>query len=120
MEVQVVADGQGGVAILGERECSIQRRHQKLVEEAPSVALTDDQRETLMATCEKAMRAINYSNVGTLEFLYERGNFYFMEMNTRIQVEHTVTEMVTGLDLVREQIKLASGAPLSPAFTGRS
>src|SRR5205814_1939926 len=119
IEVQVVADGMGGVAILGERECSIQRRHQKLVEEAPSVALDDNQRETLMAVCEKAMRAINYSNVGTLEFLYEKGNFYFMEMNTRIQVEHTVTEMVTGLDLVREQIKLAAGEPLSPAFTGR-
>ncbi|MDB4968256.1 MAG: acetyl-CoA carboxylase, biotin carboxylase [Myxococcales bacterium] len=119
IEVQVVADGRGGVAILGERECSIQRRHQKLVEEAPSVALDDKQRETLMAVCEKAMRAINYSNVGTMEFLYEKGNFYFMEMNTRIQVEHTVTEMVTGLDLVREQIKLAAGEPLSSTFTGR-
>jgi len=119
IEVQVVADGKGGVAILGERECSIQRRHQKLVEEAPSIALTDEEREKLMAICEKAMRSINYSNVGTMEFLYERGNFYFMEMNTRIQVEHTVTEMVTGLDLVREQIKLADGERLSPTFTGR-
>jgi acetyl-CoA carboxylase biotin carboxylase subunit len=119
IEVQVVADGKGGVAILGERECSIQRRHQKLVEEAPSIALTDEEREKLMAVCEKAMRSINYSNVGTMEFLYERGNFYFMEMNTRIQVEHTVTEMVTGLDLVREQIKLADGERLSPTFTGR-
>jgi acetyl-CoA carboxylase, biotin carboxylase subunit len=119
IEVQVVADGMGGVAILGERECSIQRRHQKLVEEAPSVALTDAEREKLLAICEKAMRSINYSNVGTMEFLYERGNFYFMEMNTRIQVEHTVTEMVTGLDLVREQIKLAAGEPLSSAFHGR-
>jgi acetyl-CoA carboxylase biotin carboxylase subunit len=119
IEVQVVADGKGGVAILGERECSIQRRHQKLVEEAPSIALTDDEREKLMAVCEKAMRAINYSNVGTMEFLYEKGKFYFMEMNTRIQVEHTVTEMVTGLDLVREQIKLADGERLSPTFTGR-
>jgi acetyl-CoA carboxylase biotin carboxylase subunit len=119
IEVQVVADGQGGVAILGERECSIQRRHQKLVEEAPSVALTDSERERLLAICEKAMRSINYSNVGTMEFLYEGGNFYFMEMNTRIQVEHTVTEMVTGLDLVREQIKLAWGERLSPTFTGR-
>jgi acetyl-CoA carboxylase, biotin carboxylase subunit len=119
IEVQVVADGKGGVAILGERECSIQRRHQKLVEEAPSVALSDQERETLMTVCEKAMRSINYANVGTMEFLYENGKFYFMEMNTRIQVEHTVTEMVTGLDLVREQIKLAAGEPLSPAFTGR-
>jgi acetyl-CoA carboxylase, biotin carboxylase subunit len=119
IEVQVVADGKGGVAILGERECSIQRRHQKLVEEAPSAALGDDERAKLLGVCEKAVRSINYANVGTMEFLYERGHFYFMEMNTRIQVEHTVTEMVTGLDLVREQIKLAAGEPLSPTFTGR-
>jgi acetyl-CoA carboxylase biotin carboxylase subunit len=119
IEVQVVADGIGGVAILGERECSIQRRHQKLVEEAPAIVLTESERERLLGICEKAMRAINYQNVGTMEFLYERGEFYFMEMNTRIQVEHTVTEMVTGLDLVREQIKLAAGESLSPTFTGR-
>src|SRR4051812_42366381 len=119
IEVQIVADGKGGVAALGERECSIQRRHQKLVEEAPSAALNDDERDRLLQMCEKAIREINYANVGTLEFLYEAGNFYFMEMNTRIQVEHTVTEMVTGLDLVREQIKLAAGEPLSPSFTGR-
>ncbi len=120
IEVQIVADGKGGVVALGERECSIQRRHQKLVEEAPSVALTDQQREDLLSICEKAIRGINYSNVGTLEFLLdEKGRFYFMEMNTRIQVEHTVTEMVTGLDLVREQIRLAWGEPLSPSFTGR-
>jgi acetyl-CoA carboxylase, biotin carboxylase subunit len=120
IEVQIVADGKGGVAALGERECSIQRRHQKLVEEAPSAALTDEQREQLLAISEKAIRRINYSNVGTLEYLLdEHGRFYFMEMNTRIQVEHTVTEMVTGLDLVREQIRLAWGEPISPAFTGR-
>ncbi len=119
IEVQVVADGIGGVAILGERECSIQRRHQKLVEEAPAIVLTEAERERLLGICEKAMRAINYRNVGTMEFLYERGEFYFMEMNTRIQVEHTVTEMVTGLDLVREMIKLAAGEALSPGFTGR-
>jgi acetyl-CoA carboxylase biotin carboxylase subunit len=119
IEVQIVADGSGGVVALGERECSIQRRHQKLVEEAPSVALTDGEREQLLALSEKAIRRIGYTNVGTLEFLYERGRFYFMEMNTRIQVEHTVTEMVTGLDLVREQIRLAAGEPLSPSFTGR-
>jgi acetyl-CoA carboxylase, biotin carboxylase subunit len=119
IEVQVVADANGGVAALGERECSIQRRHQKLVEEAPSVAVTEAEREQLLSLCEKAIRGVRYSNVGTLEFLYERGNFYFMEMNTRIQVEHTVTEMVTGLDLVREQIRLAAGEPLSASFTGR-
>jgi len=119
IEVQIVADGRGGVAALGERECSIQRRHQKLVEEAPSAALTDDERDRLLRLCEKAIREIGYANVGTLEFLYEEGHFYFMEMNTRIQVEHTVTEMVTGLDLVREQIKLAAGDDLSPSFTGR-
>jgi acetyl-CoA carboxylase, biotin carboxylase subunit len=120
VEVQIVADGKGGVAALGERECSIQRRHQKLVEEAPSIALTDAQREQLLSICERAIRDIKYSNVGTLEFLLdEHGRFYFMEMNTRIQVEHTVTEMVTGLDLVREQIKLAWGEELSAAFRGR-
>jgi acetyl-CoA carboxylase, biotin carboxylase subunit len=119
IEVQIAADGKGGVAALGERECSIQRRHQKLVEEAPSVALSESEREKLLSICENAIRAIGYSNVGTLEFLYENGEFYFMEMNTRIQVEHTVTEMVTGLDLVREQIKLAWGEPLSQTFTSR-
>jgi acetyl-CoA carboxylase, biotin carboxylase subunit len=120
IEVQIVADGKGGVAALGERECSIQRRHQKLVEEAPSAALSDAQREQLLGISEKAIRRINYSNVGTLEYLLdEHGRFYFMEMNTRIQVEHTVTEMVTGLDLVREQIRLAWGEPLSVSFTGR-
>jgi acetyl-CoA carboxylase biotin carboxylase subunit len=120
IEVQIAADVHGNVAALGERECSIQRRHQKLVEEAPSAALTDAQREELMALCTHAMREIGYSNVGTLEFLMdEHGRFYFMEMNTRIQVEHTVTEMVTGLDLVREQIRLAAGEPLSPTLVGR-
>jgi acetyl-CoA carboxylase biotin carboxylase subunit len=119
IEVQIVADGKGGVAALGERECSIQRRHQKLVEEAPSAALSDEDRDRLLKMSEKAIREINYANVGTLEFLYENGHFYFMEMNTRIQVEHTVTEMVTGLDLVREQIRLAAGERLSPSFIGR-
>src|SRR5262249_31550105 len=94
-------------------------------EAAPWVALSEEEREELLAICQRACAAIGYSNVGTLEFLYDRGvlgnrgRFYFMEMNTRIQVEHTVTEMVTGLDLVREQIKLAAGEPLSPSFTGR-
>ncbi len=120
IEVQIVADIHGNVVALGERECSIQRRHQKMVEEAPSVAITEEQRAELLALCEKACRAIGYSNVGTLEFLLdEQGRFYFMEMNTRIQVEHTVTEMVTGLDLVREQIRLATGERLSSTFAGR-
>jgi acetyl-CoA carboxylase biotin carboxylase subunit len=120
IEVQIVAGGEGRVAALGERECSIQRRHQKLVEEAPSAAVTEEQREELLSLCTRAIGAIGYSNVGTLEFLLDEfGRFYFMEMNTRIQVEHTVTEMVTGLDLVREQIRLAAGEPLSASFTGR-
>jgi acetyl-CoA carboxylase biotin carboxylase subunit len=113
VELQVLADGAGHVACLGERECSIQRRHQKLVEEAPSVALSEERRQDLMARAQTALRDIGYTNVGTLEFLLdEDGSLYFMEMNTRIQVEHTVTEMVTGVDLVREQILLAAGAPL--------
>jgi acetyl-CoA carboxylase biotin carboxylase subunit len=120
IEMQIIADGKGGVAALGERECSIQRRYQKLVEEAPSPALSDGERERLLALCEGAIRRIGYSNVGTLEFLYDGTRFYFLEMNTRIQVEHTVTEMVTGLDLVREQIRLAAGEPLSPTFSGRN
>ena len=115
IEVQIIADGKGSVAALGERECSIQRRHQKLVEEAPSPALSDEERQQLLSLCEKAARHVGYANVGTMEFLYEDGQFYFMEMNTRIQVEHTVTEMVTGLDLVREMIKIAAGHPLSPS-----
>ena len=124
IEVQIVADLHGNVVALAERECSIQRRHQKLVEEAPSVAISDAQREELLALCEGACRAIGYSNVGTLEFLLDADDpkgprFYFMEMNTRIQVEHTVTEMVTGLDLVREQIRLAFGEKLSASFRGR-
>jgi acetyl-CoA carboxylase, biotin carboxylase subunit len=112
VEVQVLGDGQRAVA-LGERECSIQRRHQKLVEEAPSVALDDERRSKLLGVARKATQTIGYKTVGTLEFLLDEDkSFYFMEMNTRIQVEHTVTEEVFGVDLVREQMKLAAGEPL--------
>ena len=112
IEVQVLGDGERAIA-MGERECSIQRRHQKLVEEAPSVALDDARRADLLKIARKATESINYRTVGTLEFLLDEDkNFYFMEMNTRIQVEHTVTEEVFGIDLVREQIRLAAGDPL--------
>jgi acetyl-CoA carboxylase biotin carboxylase subunit len=112
VEVQVLGDGSRAVA-LGERECSIQRRHQKLVEEAPSVALEDSRRAELLGIARKATQAIGYKTVGTLEFLLDEDKrFYFMEMNTRIQVEHTVTEEVFGVDLVREQMRLSAGEPL--------
>jgi acetyl-CoA carboxylase, biotin carboxylase subunit len=112
VEVQVLGDGKRALA-LGERECSIQRRHQKLVEEAPSVALDDDRRSKLLGIARKATESIGYETVGTLEFLLDEDkSFYFMEMNTRIQVEHTVTEEVFGVDLVREQMRLAAGEPL--------
>ncbi len=112
IEVQVLGDGETAIA-MGERECSIQRRHQKLVEEAPSVALDDARRNELLRVARKATQTIGYRTVGTLEFLLDEDKrFYFMEMNTRIQVEHTVTEEVFGIDLVREQIKLAAGEPL--------
>jgi len=112
IEVQVLGDGERAIA-MGERECSIQRRHQKLVEEAPSVALDDARRAELLKIARKATESINYRTVGTLEFLLDEDkSFYFMEMNTRIQVEHTVTEEVFGIDLVREQIRLAAGDPL--------
>ena len=114
IEFQVLADGQGHVVHLGERECSIQRRHQKLVEEAPSVVLTDRQRRKLGRMVVDAARAVGYQNAGTFEFLMdERERFYFLEVNTRLQVEHPITEMVTGVDIVKEQIRIASGEPLS-------
>jgi acetyl-CoA carboxylase biotin carboxylase subunit len=110
IEVQIVGDSHGVVEHLGERECSIQRRHQKLLEEAPSVALDDATRERLTSTAVKAAEALGYQSLGTMEFLLDQdGSFYFMEMNTRLQVEHPVTEMVTGLDLVREQVMIAAG-----------
>ena len=110
IEFQVLCDGEGMALVLGERECSIQRRHQKLVEEAPSVAMTDEQRRDMESTIARAMRDSGYRSAGTLEFLMdEKGNLSFMEMNTRIQVEHPVTEMVTRADLVAEQIRIAAG-----------
>lgn len=114
IEFQVMADEYGNVVHLGERECSIQRRHQKLIEESPSVVMTDDVRERMGNLVVRVIQQVGYSNVGTLEFLVdERGDFYFMEMNTRIQVEHPVTELVTGIDLVRNQILIAAGMPLT-------
>ena len=113
IEFQVLADEKGNVVSLGERECSIQRRHQKLIEEAPSVVVTEELREKMNDLVRKAAKSIGYTNAGTLEFLYHEGNLYFIEMNTRIQVEHGITELVTGIDIVKEQISIASGEELS-------
>ena len=114
IEFQILADSQGNVVHLGERDCSIQRNHQKMIEESPSMAVSEALRKELGTAAVKAAKAAHYVNAGTIEFLLEKtGKFYFMEMNTRIQVEHPVTEWVTGLDLVKEQLKIASGEPLS-------
>ncbi len=113
IEIQVVADSHGNVIHLGERDCSLQRRHQKVLEEAPSPALNADERARIGKITADAIEKLGYLGVGTVEYLYEDGEFYFIEMNTRLQVEHPVTEMITGIDLVREQIRIADGAPLS-------
>ena len=113
IEIQVIADAFGNVCHLGERDCSLQRRHQKVLEEAPSPIITAAERAKIGAVCVEAIRKIGYLGVGTIEFLYENGEFFFIEMNTRLQVEHPVTEAITGIDLVREQIRIAAGLPLS-------
>jgi acetyl-CoA carboxylase biotin carboxylase subunit len=113
IEIQVLGDGRGNAVHLAERDCSLQRRHQKVWEEGPSPALNESQREKIGGIVAKAMQDLQYLGAGTIEFLYENGEFYFIEMNTRIQVEHPVTESITGIDLVIEQIRIAAGSPLS-------
>ena len=113
IEFQVFGDGNGNAIHLGERDCSLQRRHQKVLEEAPSPVLSSEERDRMGKVCADAMAAMGYRGAGTIEFLWENGEFFFIEMNTRLQVEHPVTEAITGVDLVREQIRVAEGKPLS-------
>ncbi|MGB1270440.1 MAG: acetyl-CoA carboxylase biotin carboxylase subunit [Endozoicomonas sp.] len=113
VEFQVLADGQGNTIHLGDRDCSLQRRHQKVIEEAPAPGIPEDKRATVADACTRACIEIGYRGAGTFEFLYENGEFYFIEMNTRVQVEHPVTELISGVDIVKEQLRIASGLPLS-------
>jgi len=113
IEVQLIGDGQGGMIHLGERDCSLQRAHQKLLEETPSPGLDPPARERLLALAVASLRQLGYKSAGTMEFLYEDGEFYFIEMNTRLQVEHPISEMISGVDIVREQLRIAAGAPLA-------
>lgn len=125
VEIQILADGQGSAIHLGDRDCSLQRRHQKVLEEAPAPGIDEHLRQQVAEACVNACIEIGYRGAGTFEFLYEDGGFYFIEMNTRVQVEHPVTEMITGVDIVKEQLRIASGMPLSFSqddikFTGHS
>jgi len=113
VEVQVLADGQGHAIHLGDRDCSLQRRHQKVLEEAPAPDIPEEARRAVLESCVEACNKLDYRGAGTFEFLYEDGQFFFIEMNTRVQVEHPVTEMITGIDIVKEQLRIASGMPLS-------
>jgi acetyl-CoA carboxylase biotin carboxylase subunit len=113
VEIQVLADGQGNAIHLGERDCSMQRRHQKVVEEAPAPGISPEMRSAIGERCRRACIELNYRGAGTFEFLYENGEFYFIEMNTRIQVEHPVSELITGVDLIKEQLRIAGGQPMS-------
>ena len=112
IEIQVIGDGQGNAIHLGERDCSVQRRHQKVIEEAPAVGITAEERARIGETCVKACQSINYRGAGTFEFLYQDGEFYFIEMNTRVQVEHPITEMITGVDIIKAQLQVAAGEGL--------